>query len=93
MLGLELLRRDVESLADDARMREALSGIIKAGRAAIPLLLEALDRRELTLRFRAFEALKTVARDYLPFEFQADAADDLRRRQLALLRAKLERPK
>jgi len=93
MLGLELLRRDVESLADDARMRDALSGIIKAGRAAIPLLLEALDRREVALRFRAFEALKTVAKDYLPFEYQADAPDEVRRRQLSLLRAKLERPK
>jgi lipopolysaccharide export system ATP-binding protein len=59
--------------------------------AAVPLLLEALERREPLLRRRAFELLKFVARDAGPLDFDADADADVRLRQVAYLRARLER--
>lgn len=91
MLGLEMLRRDIESLADDAKLKTATVSIVGKGPAAIPILLETLERREATLRRRAFEVLKFVAKEYAPLEFDPDAADEVRLRQSAFLRAKLER--
>ena len=91
MLGLELLRRDIESLVDDGKVKPATVAIIGKGSAAIPLLLEALERRESPLRRRAFEVLKFVARSPEPLEFDPDAPDDVRLRQTAFLRATLER--
>jgi lipopolysaccharide export system ATP-binding protein len=91
MLGLELLRRDIESLVDDSRMKAATVAILGKGQAAIPLLLETLERREPLLRRRAFEVLKFVAKSTEPLVFDPNAADDVRLRQTAFLRAKLER--
>ena len=91
MLGLELLRRDIESLADDGKVKAAMVSIVAKGPGAIPLLLEALERREAVLRRRAFEVLKYLAKDHAPLEFDPDAADDVRLRQTAFLRSKLER--
>jgi lipopolysaccharide export system ATP-binding protein len=45
------------------------------------------------LRRRAFEVLKFVAKEHAPLEFDPDAPDDTRLRQVAYLRAKLERRK
>src|SRR5262245_52767543 len=91
MLGIEMLRRDIESLVDDSRLKLATVSIVGKGPAAIPLLLETLERREATLRRRAFEVLKFVAKEFAPLEFDPDADDDVRLRQSAFLRAKLER--
>jgi len=91
MLGLELLRRDIEALADDARLKTATVSIVGKGAAAIPLLLETLERREPMLRRRAFEVLKFVAKDDVPLVFDPDADEDVRLRQSAFLRARLER--
>jgi lipopolysaccharide export system ATP-binding protein len=91
MLGLEMLRREIESLVDDGKVKPATVAIIGKGTAAIPLLLEALERREPPLRRRAFEVLKYVAKCPEPLEFDPDAPDDVRLRQTAFLRAKLER--
>jgi hypothetical protein len=43
------------------------------------------------LRRRAFELLKFVARDAGPLVYDPDGPDDVRLRQVAYLRAKLER--
>ncbi len=59
---------------------------------AVPLLLEVLERRgDQTLRERAFELLKHLTGE--PVAYQPEAADDVRLRQVAYLRAKLDRRK
>jgi hypothetical protein len=52
-------------------------------------LLEALERREAVLRKRAFMLLERVASRHAPLDFNPDAPDDVRLRQVAYLRAKL----
>ena len=91
MLELERLRRAVEGLADDRTVKIATVELARRSEMAIPVLLEALERREPILRKRAFELLKFVVRDAGPLDFDADAADDVRLRQVAFLRARLER--
>ena len=58
--------RAVEGLADDRTVKVATVELVTRGDAAIPVLLEALERREPILRRRAFELLKFVARDSGP---------------------------
>ena len=91
VLELERLRRAVEGLADDRTVKVATVELVTRGDAAISVLLEALERRESVIRKRAFELLKFVARDSGPHEFDPDAAEDVRLRQVAYLRARLER--
>lgn len=93
LLEAEKLHRWVEQLIDDLKMKAATVELVSRGRAAVPMLLEALERREATLRRRAFEVLKYVAREHLPFDFDPDAPDDQRLRQAAYLRARIERKK
>jgi lipopolysaccharide export system ATP-binding protein len=89
ILELERLRIAVEHLADDRTVKGAILELHARGVASIPVLLEALERREAVLRKRAFELLKFVARDSAPLDFDPDAAADVRLRQVAYLRAKL----
>jgi lipopolysaccharide export system ATP-binding protein len=91
VLELERLRRATEALADDRTVKVATVELVTRGDAAVPVLLEALERRELVIRKRAFELLKFVARDAASLDFDPDAADDVRLRQVAYLRARLER--
>ncbi|MDY3554810.1 LPS export ABC transporter ATP-binding protein [Gemmata sp. JC717] len=92
-LELEKLRRAVEGLADDRTLKASMVELVARGPVAIPLLLEALERRDATLRTRAFEVLKYLAKEQLPLEFDPDAPTDVRMRQAAYLRLKLERRK
>jgi lipopolysaccharide export system ATP-binding protein len=91
MLEQEKLRRWVEQLADDARVKGATVELVSRGPAAVAPLLEALERRESVLRRRAFEVLKFVAREHLPFDFDPDAPAELRGRQATFLRSRLMR--
>jgi hypothetical protein len=91
VLELERLRRSVEGLADDRTMKAATVELARRPELAIPVLIEALERRESVIRRRAFELLKYVARDAGHLEFDPDASDELRLRQVAYLRARLER--
>jgi lipopolysaccharide export system ATP-binding protein len=91
VLEQEKLRRAVEGLSDDRTLKAATIELLTRGPAAVPALLDALERRELTLRRRAFELLKFVAKDYGALEFDPDAPAEMRGRQLAYLRARLER--
>jgi hypothetical protein len=91
VLDLERLRRAVEGLADDRTVKTATVELARRPELAIAVLLEALERREAVIRKRAFELLKFVARDAGALEFDADAADEVRLRQAAFLRARLER--
>jgi hypothetical protein len=52
----------------------------------VPVLLEALERRELDLRVRAGEVLKYIVG---AIDFDAYAPDELRLRQIAALRHRL----
>lgn len=93
ILEHEKVRIAVEQLAnaDDRTMAIATRELYNRGLAAVPVLLEALERRDPVLRRRAFELLKVVARDAGPLDYDPDASDDVRLRQVAYLRAKLER--
>jgi hypothetical protein len=65
--------------------------LVGSGEDSVLVLLETLERRESILRRRAFEVLKVVAKDAGPLDFDSDAPPDVRLRQVAYLRAKLER--
>src|SRR5579872_212492 len=62
VLDLERLRQTVEKLANDHTLKQAMIELVGRGEGAIPILLEALERREPILRRRAFEVLKVVAK-------------------------------
>jgi lipopolysaccharide export system ATP-binding protein len=91
MLELEKIRRLVESLADDAAVKAATLELVKKGAVAVPQLLEALEWRDPVSRRRAFEVLKFLAKDAGPLDFDPDAPPDVRLRQVAYLRARLDR--
>jgi lipopolysaccharide export system ATP-binding protein len=89
ILEAERLRVAVEQLMDDRTLRAGMVELNNRGERAIPALLEALERRDAVLRRRAFEFLKHVARTHGPLEFDPDAPDEVRLRQVAYLRVKL----
>ena len=91
ILELERLRQTVEKLMNDQTLKSAMIELVARGELAIPSLLEALERREPILRRRAFEVLKVVAKSAGPLDFNFDAPADVRLRQVAYLRARLER--
>jgi lipopolysaccharide export system ATP-binding protein len=88
LLEYEKMRRLVEQLKDRTMMEHAWAGLAGHGREAVPVLLEALERRELELRHVAFRLLQFIVQE--PLEFQADAAEELRLRQIAYLRLRLD---
>jgi lipopolysaccharide export system ATP-binding protein len=87
LLEQEKMRRWVEQLQDRSRMSDAWHELISRGQDAIPVLLEALERRELDIRHLALRLLESITSEQLTFT--TDANEDVRIRQLALLRAKL----
>ena len=91
ILDLEKVRRAVEGLADDRTLKASMVELAGRGPVVIPALLEAMERRDATLRRRAFEVLKFVAKDYAPFDYDPDGPAEGRTRQVAYLRARLER--
>ncbi len=88
ILEREKMRRWVEQLRDQAGMSTAWHELNSRGQDAVPVLLEALERRELEVRHLAHRLLESVTGEELTF--QADAPDDVRLRQIAHLRARLE---
>ncbi len=86
LIEQEKLRRLVDQLADRATLADAWHELSSKGEAAIPVLLEALERRDLETRHLAAKLLESVTGQ--PLAFQADAPDDDRLRQVAHLRAK-----
>jgi len=89
ILEQEKMRRLVEQLRDRNHMPTAWHELAGRGTAAVPVLLEALERREMEVRHLAFRLLESVTGEQLTF--QSDAPEDVRLRQVAYLRAKLER--
>jgi lipopolysaccharide export system ATP-binding protein len=88
LLDQERMRRWVEQLRDRDTMPAAWHELTSRGRDAVPVLLEALERRELELRHLAHRVLESVTGEQLTFS--ADAPDDVRLRQIAHLRVKLD---
>jgi lipopolysaccharide export system ATP-binding protein len=88
LLEHEKMRRWVEQLRDRDTMPAAWHELTSRGREAVPVLLEALERRELELRHLALRVLESVTGEQLTFS--ADAPDDVRLRQIAHLRVKLD---
>jgi lipopolysaccharide export system ATP-binding protein len=91
ILDQEKVRRAVEGLADERTLKASMMELAGRGLSVLPALLEAMERRDATLRRRAFDMLKFVAKEYGPFDYDPDAAPDVRLRQIAYLRARLER--
>lgn len=91
ILDMEKIRRAVESLADNRMVQAATVELVTRGQAVIPALLEAMERREAILRKRAFEVLKFIAKEHVPFDYDPDATTEIRLRQVAYLRVRLER--
>ena len=75
-------------LPDD--VKAATLELVKKGGAAVSVLLEALEWRDPTHRRRAFEVLKFLVKDAGPLDFDPDAAPEVRLRQVAYLRVRLE---
>ncbi len=88
VLDEEMMRRWLEQLKDRTQMAGAWQELIAKGRAAIPVLLEALERRDMETRHLAYRLLQTITGETL--DYQADAADEVRLRQVAFLRLRLD---
>jgi lipopolysaccharide export system ATP-binding protein len=87
LLELERMRRFVEGLRSNETVRAATEELARRGRSAVPVLIEALERRELDLRVRAAEVLKHIVG---PIDFDPYAVpDEARLRQIAILRHRL----
>ena len=91
ILDQEKVRRAVEGLADERTLKASMMELAGRGLAVVPALLEAMERRDATLRRRAFDMLKYVAKEYAPLDYDPDGPPDARLRQVAYLRARLER--
>ena len=89
LLDREKLRRWIDQLLDRNQMQTAWNELTAGGKDSIPVLLEALERRELELRHLALRLLEKITGESL--RFQADGPDDVRWKQIASLRAKLIR--
>jgi len=84
LLEVEKIRRLIDGLRNNATLRPATEELVRRGRSAVPALIEALERREIELRVRAGEVLKHIlgrAIDFDPY-----APDEVRQRQVAMLR-------
>ncbi len=87
VLEEERLRQWVLDLRDDATARQAASELVQRKAAAIPALLDGLERREIEIRFRAFQILQHLFAD--PLAFDPYAPEEMRSQQLLQLRERL----
>ncbi len=97
VLSWERLRWAVEQLVVDAELAAATRTIVVQGPSALPILLDALERKEVLLRQRAYELIRFIVRKHGPFEsgepiilpFDPAASADVRTRQVRYLRQRL----
>jgi lipopolysaccharide export system ATP-binding protein len=87
-LDVEELPRLVEGLKTPDHVRAAAQ-LAERGAAAVPVLLAALERRDVELRRQALQVLQTILKR--PIAFDPYAPEALRRQQLASLREVHER--
>jgi lipopolysaccharide export system ATP-binding protein len=88
LLEQEKIHRLIERLKT-SEQAEAAAELTRAGAAAVPSLLEALERRDAELRRRVHHVLQEIEPGVVAFDPFAPEA--LRREQLAELRAHFER--
>jgi lipopolysaccharide export system ATP-binding protein len=88
VLEQERIHRLIERLTTDEHAAAAAE-LMQRGQAAMPALLEALERRDLAIRRQAFAVLQRILNGAVPFD--PLAPETLRRQQLANLREQLER--
>jgi lipopolysaccharide export system ATP-binding protein len=88
VLEQEKLRRLVERLKS-ADQAAAAAELVQRGPAAVPTILEALERRDVELRRQAWHVLQTILSRPVPFDPFAPEAQ--RRQQIADLRLQYER--
>lgn len=91
LLDQEKLRRLIDQLLDRDRMPEAIAELTRRGSDAVPSLVDALERREIEIRHVAHRLLEQLLGESLLFD--AGASDELRLRQAAHIRARIERRK
>ncbi len=84
----EKIRQLIEALRT-AEYAAAARELTQRGEAAVPALLEALERRDVELRRQALEVMQQVLGH--PVTFDPYAPETLRRHQLMLLRDNVER--
>jgi lipopolysaccharide export system ATP-binding protein len=89
VIEAEKMRRLVEMLAGEHTWAGAWHDLNLRGLEAVPVLLEALERRDPQIRHLSFRLLEQITGE--PLRFDANAPDDVRLRQVAHLRAKLDR--
>jgi lipopolysaccharide export system ATP-binding protein len=86
----EKIHRLIEALRSKSpEHAQATKELVSRGRAALPALLEALERRDLELRRHAAEVIKQILQREITFD--PYAPEPLRKHQLLLLREDLER--
>jgi hypothetical protein len=83
----EKIHRWIEELKTPARAGAAAE-LLRRSQAAVPALVDALERRDVELRRQAFELLQQIA-DWAIFDPYAPEAQ--RRQQLAAIRERLGR--
>jgi lipopolysaccharide export system ATP-binding protein len=88
VLEHEKIHRLVEALKT-REQPQAAGELVHYGQAALPALLEALERRDVELRRQAYAVLQTILKGNVPFDPYAPEAQ--RRHQIAELRQKFER--
>ena len=88
VLEQEKIQRLVENLKT-AEQPKAAEELVKKGMAAIPALLNALERRDAELRQYAVEVIEAILKHPIPFD--AYAPEAARKQQLTSLRELFER--
>jgi lipopolysaccharide export system ATP-binding protein len=83
ILEAEKLHRLIESLKTDAQTHAAAE-LQRRGLDAVPALIDALERRDVELRRRAFQVLQSICRDGVAFD--PYAPETQRRQQISQLR-------
>jgi hypothetical protein len=87
-----LEQEKIHTLVEKLKTNEAAAAemeLMQIGRAAIPMLLEALERRDLEMRRMAFHVLQLITDGAGPFDAYAPEAQ--RRQQIDQLRGQLLR--
>jgi lipopolysaccharide export system ATP-binding protein len=88
VLEQERLRGAIEGLmGDEARFQASYMEIMSAGLESIPLLLEAMERRDMEMRRRAYAVLHRLTEGQVSFDPYAPPAQ--RQQQIAALRGQL----
>jgi len=89
VLEQDRIVRLIDTLKHPEQGRAAEVELIGLGAVTIPYLLDAMERRDMDMRQRAYRVLQHVAGANIPFD--PYSPDELRRRQIASLRERWER--